>query len=150
LSFAYGNAPESSFAYNNYGFILCGVVGDIETGYQFGQLALELTNQLGEKQIRVMNMLPYNALVRPWKEHVRKTLPTFLVNYQIGLEVGNLEYVAYYAFYYSYASYSVGEELVNLEQEIEQSYNRSFETRRYPLLAEHIVANCLKFNRTFQ
>jgi len=41
LSLEYGNVSESSFSYTCYGFILCGVISDIESGYQFGRLGLE-------------------------------------------------------------------------------------------------------------
>ncbi len=39
LSLDCGNAEQSVCAYAVYGLILCGIVGDIESGYQFGQLA---------------------------------------------------------------------------------------------------------------
>jgi hypothetical protein len=39
LSFEYGNAFASPFAYANFGLVVCGNVGDIETGYELGQLA---------------------------------------------------------------------------------------------------------------
>ena len=41
LSIEYGNTPASAFCYASYGLVLCGKVGDIESGYQFGQLALK-------------------------------------------------------------------------------------------------------------
>ncbi len=42
LLIEYGNMMLAPFAYAAYGIILCGVVLDIEAGYQFGQLALSL------------------------------------------------------------------------------------------------------------
>ena len=42
LSVKYGNTPLSAFAYAWYGTILCGVVVDINSGYEFGQLALQI------------------------------------------------------------------------------------------------------------
>src|SRR5579883_3398682 len=46
LSIQYGNMFVSPFAYANFGLILCGIVGNIETGYEFGHLALRLLPHL--------------------------------------------------------------------------------------------------------
>ena len=45
LSIAHGNTPASTFAYTSHGLVLCGMVGDIEAGYQFGHLGLKLLAQ---------------------------------------------------------------------------------------------------------
>jgi len=42
LSLKYGNAPLSSFGYANYGVIHCGVLGDMDSGYRYGQMAQTL------------------------------------------------------------------------------------------------------------
>ena len=41
----YGNMPLSARAYGGYGVILCGVTGDIDAGYAYGQLALRLVDR---------------------------------------------------------------------------------------------------------
>ena len=52
LSAQYGNTPLSAQAYATYGIILCGAVGDIDTGYQFGTLALNLVERLDARELR--------------------------------------------------------------------------------------------------
>jgi predicted ATPase/signal transduction histidine kinase/DNA-binding response OmpR family regulator/tRNA A-37 threonylcarbamoyl transferase component Bud32 len=118
LSLKYGNVSESTFSYVCYGFILCGVVGDIESGYKFGQLALKLLNKLGENGLRARVLQIFNSLVRHWKEHVRETLQPLLGSYKIGLETGDIEFAAYSIYLYPYYSYSIGKELIILEPEI--------------------------------
>jgi len=118
LSLEYGNVSESIFSYACYGFILCGVVSDIESGYQFGQLALDLLKKLGEKVFKARGIMLFNGLVRPWKEHVRETLQPLLGSYQIGLETGDLEFAAYSIHVYPYYSYFIGKPLVTLEPEM--------------------------------
>ncbi len=118
LSLEYGNVPESSFSYTTYGFILCGVVGDIESGYQFGQLGLDLLKRLAETGIKVRTIFVFNNFTRVWKEHVREILQPLLGNYQTSLEIGNLEYAAYSIVVYLYHSYFIGKQLVSLEQEM--------------------------------
>jgi len=118
LSLKYGNLSESSFSYASYGFILCGVVSDIESGYQFGLLSLKLLKHLSESRLKARTLFLFNVFVRPWKEHVRKTLLPFLKTYQIALERGNIEYAAYSILYYLSYSYFSGKPLAPLEQEM--------------------------------
>ncbi|MBD1804668.1 AAA family ATPase [Microcoleus sp. FACHB-SPT15] len=118
LSVQYGNASMSAFAYSLYGGFLCGLVGDIEQGYQFGQLALNLLSKWSAEEISTRTHHAVNVLVRHWKEHIRNTLDYFRSNYINGLEKGDLEYGSYSAFEYSSHAYLSGQKLTILEQEI--------------------------------
>ena len=118
LSIQYGNAAVSPFAYANYAFLLCGVVEDIEQGYQFGQLALSLMSKLNAKEISTKTSHLVNLMVRPWKEHLRNSVESLRLDYSNGLETGDLEYAAYSAFEYCYHSLFVGKPLTALEQEM--------------------------------
>ncbi|MBD2532534.1 AAA family ATPase [Nostoc flagelliforme FACHB-838] len=115
LSFEYGNAFASPFAYANFGLILCGNVGDIETGYEFGQLALKLLSPPKPHSLRARTLLIVNTFVIHWKEHVRETLQPLLEAYQSGLETGDLEFASYAAHTYCFNSYVVGNELVEVD-----------------------------------
>src|SRR4028118_1170322 len=57
LSVQYGNASVSPFAYAVYSLLLCGAVGDIERGYEFGQLALRLVSKLNAKEIEAKTQI---------------------------------------------------------------------------------------------
>ena len=118
LSIQYGNADVSPFAYANYGFLLCGVVEDIDQGYQFGQLALKLVSQLNAKEISIKTSHIVNLMIRPWKEHLRNSLESFRSDYANGLEVGDIEYAAYSAFEYCYHAFFVGKLLTTLERDM--------------------------------
>ncbi|HEY9673286.1 MAG TPA: AAA family ATPase [Waterburya sp.] len=118
LSIQYGNAAMSPFAYANYGFLLCGVVEDIEQGYQFGQLALKLVSKLNAKEISIKTSHIVNLMIRPWKEHLRNSLEPLRSDYSKGLEIGDIEYAAYSAFEYCYHSFFVGKPLTALEREM--------------------------------
>jgi predicted ATPase/serine phosphatase RsbU (regulator of sigma subunit) len=118
LSIQHGNAPQSAFAYANYGFLLCEMVGDIETGYRFGQLALRILEQVNAQEFKAKILVIVNFLIRHWKEHLRNTLLPLQEAYQSGLETGDLEFTAYSAFDYSLHSYFSGMELNSLEHEI--------------------------------
>ncbi|MDM8553238.1 AAA family ATPase [Desulfococcaceae bacterium HSG7] len=118
LSLAYGNIAESGFSYVCYGFILCGVVGDIEAGYEFSLLAADLFKQMDEKKFKIRIIFVFNGLIRVWKGHVREALQPLLGNYQLGLEIGDLEYAALSTHAFSYFSYFIGKPLAALEREI--------------------------------
>lgn len=119
LSIKYGNTAVSSYAYATYGLILSGeVVGDIETGYQFGQLALLLLDKFNAKELKARTLLIVNYFIKHWKEHLRETLTPLREAYLIGMETGDLEYAAYAACVYSYHSYVLGNDLTTVEREM--------------------------------
>jgi PAS domain S-box-containing protein len=118
ISVRHGNASESIFAYVCYGLILCAIEGDIDCGYQFGQLALNLLSRLNAKEVRARTIQVCYGHVQHWKEPVRETLNAFIQGYQSSLETGDLEYVGYCLFLYSLHSYSLGKELAELQREM--------------------------------
>ncbi len=118
LSVQYGYAAVSPFAYAVYSLLLCGAVGDIERGYEFGQLALRLVSTLNAKEIEAKTCHLVVAGVQHWKEHVRNSLDPFLSVFSRGLETGDLEYAGYAIMVWSHYSFYVGKRLIQLEQEI--------------------------------
>jgi len=124
LSVQYGNAPESAFAYANYGLILCALVSDIENGYQFGQLALKLLDKFDAKELKARTFVIINNLVRHWKEHVKESLPPLLEGYQAGLDTGDLEWAAWCIVVHHYHAYLIGRELPMLDRDMAR-YNET-------------------------
>jgi len=120
LSVKYGNVPESSYSYTAYGFILCGVVGDIDTGYRFGQLGLELVKKFGNTGVVARTILVYNYLVEIWKKPLRDTTDALLENYHTGLGIGDLEFAAYSIYCYIYHAFTAGKPLKDLDTEIDE------------------------------
>ncbi|WP_242057728.1 MULTISPECIES: ATP-binding sensor histidine kinase [Nostoc] len=118
LSLKYGNAPLSAFGYSNYGLILNSILGDIKSGYQFGKLAVSLVERQNAKDVKAKIMLGFNTTIRHWKEHIREVLKPLLESYYTAIEIGDLEYAAYYLHSYSYSSYFMSKELTELEREM--------------------------------
>ena len=127
LSLKHGNVALSAYAYATYGQILCGIVGDLDKGYQFGQLALKLLSQFDDKRLKAKVLMIVNDFVMHWRVHVKETLAPFLVAYQSGLDTGDLEFAARSAMLYGYHSYFMGKELTALEQEL-KSYTEAIAT----------------------
>ena len=118
LSIQYGNAPVSPFAYATFGMILCGMVGNIESGYQFGQLALRLLSQMNTHLLKARTLAIVNIFIIHWKDHLKEALEPFLEGYQNGLDTGDLEFAAYCAHAYCFQSFFVSKELTKVESEM--------------------------------
>ncbi len=126
LSVKYGNTAVSSYAYATYGLILSGeVVGDVDSGYQFGQLSLRLLDKFNAKELKARTLFIVNYFITHWKEHIREALSPLLDAYLIGLETGDLEYATFSAGAYCYYSLVMGKELTRLEHEMAM-YSNAF------------------------
>jgi len=118
LSAKYGNTTLSAPAYAAYGLILCGIVGDIDAGYRFGKLALNLVEQFNAKALKSITIFMVNSFIRHWKGHIKTTLQPLLEGYQSGLETGDLLSAVLCVFDYGFQSYWMGKELSGLEREL--------------------------------
>ncbi|MBD2534771.1 AAA family ATPase, partial [Nostoc flagelliforme FACHB-838] len=118
LSINYGNAIWSPVFYAGYGFVLCGVVQDIELGYKFGQLALTLAERLNTKKGKARALHLFSDHIMQWKVHLKETTPLLVEVYQEGVETGDFEIAGYAAYNVCHHSFFVGESLTQLEQKM--------------------------------
>ncbi|OLP18053.1 serine/threonine protein kinase [Leptolyngbya sp. 'hensonii'] len=118
LSIAYGNCAISAFSYADYGLVLCGIVGDLEAGYQFGQLALNILDRFQSKATRCRTFFIVYSYISHWKEPLRNHLSELQDAYQVGLETGDLESSALNAQMYCAYAYFAGHELSTLATEM--------------------------------
>jgi predicted ATPase/signal transduction histidine kinase/CheY-like chemotaxis protein/tRNA A-37 threonylcarbamoyl transferase component Bud32 len=118
LSVKYGNTSLSCNAYSFYGIILCGMVGEIELGFQFGQLALMLSNRENARKVRGKALYIVNVCIAFWKVHARETLKPLLDSYKMSVEFGDIEYAGNALDIHSHHSYFVGKELGELASEM--------------------------------
>ncbi|WP_036479641.1 AAA family ATPase [Myxosarcina sp. GI1] len=118
LSVKYGNTSLSAFAYVNYGLILCGVFDEIETGYQFGRLALKIAERFESKELIPRITAVFSTTISIWQEPLRNSLTPLQSAYQIGLEMGDLYYGTSCAYLYLFHSFFSGKELNELASEI--------------------------------
>jgi predicted ATPase/signal transduction histidine kinase/tRNA A-37 threonylcarbamoyl transferase component Bud32 len=119
----YGNHRLSSYIYACYGIILCAVTGEIEAGYEFGQLAIALLKRFNAKEIEAKTRFTIYAFINHWKYHARNVLPLLLETYQVALETGDIEQVASSIYTHCVTAYLVGDQLNELEQKY-QAYGK--------------------------
>jgi len=124
LSLGYGNAPDSAYFYNAYGLILCGVIGEINKGFEFGNMALRLLDKTDEREfgVSVRTQFSFNVCVRHWKQHLRRIISPLEIIFKKGLETGDFEIAAYAAFATNSHSYFAGIELDRIEKWISKYY----------------------------
>ncbi|MFB2923889.1 trifunctional serine/threonine-protein kinase/ATP-binding protein/sensor histidine kinase [Aerosakkonema funiforme] len=109
LCLKYGNSPLVAYAYSIYGVILLSALGDIESGYQFGQLALKLVERFNAKEIKPkVDQIFYSGL-QHWKQPAKQALEPLREGIQSGLEVGDIEFACNNAMGYCTSSLFSGE-----------------------------------------
>jgi GAF domain-containing protein len=144
----YGNSPQAAYGYTLYAWLMCGALGDIKSGYEFGQLAMKLLEQFDttELESKVVNI--FNTFIRPWQEHGREIIPAFIEAVDMNLRIGNTEYAGYSSVNYCHYIFLLGEHLdhVNDSQKlyIDLMQNLKQEQAIYSIsIVRQTVANLL-------
>ncbi len=141
LSIGYGNSPESAYSYVFYGCLLCGVMGDIDSGYRFGKLAIALLDKFDANLLKPKVHLMFNCLVRHWKEPVRASLKPYIDTIQNGLDIGDVQFACHNATNYFYFVFFSGEELGKVEQE---------HTKYMPMILKFKLEHDFYFTKIYQ
>ncbi|NES88609.1 MULTISPECIES: protein kinase domain-containing protein [Okeania] len=138
ISLKYGNSHLSAFGYVNYGLILCSILGDFNSGYEFGQLALDLLDRLNAREIKAKVYFTFNNFIRHWKEHLQETINPLLEGFQSGLSVGDLEFASYCLCFYTNNKFWVGEHLDTVAQTQKQSIDVMLKYKQ-KLVGDHLT-----------
>jgi predicted ATPase/signal transduction histidine kinase/CheY-like chemotaxis protein/tRNA A-37 threonylcarbamoyl transferase component Bud32 len=117
LAVKLGNTKEVVYFYSAYGFLIC-YLGKIEAGYKFGKLSMQMLEDLNAKQLKPKSMMVFHGFVNVWKNHIKDNLNPFLEGYQSALEIGDLEYAAHHANFYSFFIFYIGTDLTKVKQEM--------------------------------
>jgi PAS domain S-box-containing protein len=118
LSIRYGNCPVSIYSYADYGLILCGVMGDISAGYRFGQLSLQLLEQLQAASFKCRSWCVFYSHIHHWQASLQACLPKLKEAFQAGLETGDWDCATLNAFTYCQYAYHAGQELTSLAHDM--------------------------------
>ncbi len=127
-----GNSSLAAYAYAFYGVFLCSQMEQIETGYEFGQQALQVLEQFDDLEIKGKVYHLVNVAIRHWRESARDTIAPWLDTIQFTLDAGDIEYACYAAMGYCIGIFLVGEPLdavvakqatyLNLMQKFKQEF----------------------------
>ena len=90
LSIQYGKCNISAHGYAFWGIVSGSRLFEYERGYEFGQLALKLNETYGNANLtcKVFNL--FGALISPWRNHLKESIPILRNGYKVGLEIGDV------------------------------------------------------------
>jgi predicted ATPase len=116
LSLEYGKSEVSAHGYVFWGFIAGARLSEYKTGYEFGQLAIQLNEQLNNVNLvsKVCNV--FGGLISPWRRHVKKGLPILRNGYLAGVETGDA-YGAYNAYNMTLHRILIGDDFSSILEE---------------------------------
>jgi predicted ATPase/class 3 adenylate cyclase/tRNA A-37 threonylcarbamoyl transferase component Bud32 len=115
LSVRHGNNPVSAFGYATYAISLCGVLGDYEGGYRFGQVGLRVAEQFGAAAFRAKALFVFGNFVQHWKEPLRHSLEPLTQSWRLGLESGAVFEAVWATFYRLLWHLQSGDELSEVD-----------------------------------
>ena len=116
-----GNSPLSAYVYANYAYILCNYCQEIETGEEFGKLALRLANESTAKSVRPQVYVMLALYMQHRKSPLRETLDLARQGYIFAQEVGNQEWAGYSAYAFCANGFASAQNLKDLAK-VTQDY----------------------------
>ncbi len=95
LSLQYGNIAESAKGFVTFGIVLGSILGDYKSGYEFGKLAVRLSDKFRDFSQKCSACLVFAGHLNHWVKHIKWAEAIFNDSYQAGLEVGELRHSGY-------------------------------------------------------
>ncbi|NEQ67075.1 MAG: AAA family ATPase [Symploca sp. SIO2D2] len=114
-----GNSRLSAYAYGFHAWMLCSSLGEIDAGYRFGKLAIQLLEKFNAKEIKCKVYQQFNVFVRHRKEPL-EAMKELVKAVESGMEVGDIEYACYAAQDYCILQFFLGGNLEFSLQEQEK------------------------------
>ncbi|MEG4347558.1 AAA family ATPase, partial [Microcoleus sp. A003_D6] len=122
LSLQFGNTPTSAVGYCTHGLVLCAFWGEVETGYEFGRLALSLLERLNAQAMKSSTLNVFGSFIQHHRQALLATLPTFKDGYTTGIETGDFLSGGYNITTYAWDAVFAGVEVDALSSEL-AAYN---------------------------
>ena len=97
LCLQHGNCEIAAFAYIQYGFICICRYQNFYLGYEFGQVALRLSDHYNNLKIRGRVYFSFGVIINPWSKHVSFSIDSLRKAYQFSIAACDWEYAAYIA-----------------------------------------------------
>ncbi|MCU0552360.1 MAG: trifunctional serine/threonine-protein kinase/ATP-binding protein/sensor histidine kinase [Leptolyngbya sp. Prado105] len=134
----YGHSSLAAPSYNWYAIFLC-VIDDIDNGYHSAQIALALLERYNSQEFKTIVYTLNNYFVRHRKEHVKETLPAFMIGLENGIENGDLVYSSFCALNFCTHCFYLGYPLEAV-QENQEKHNKFLLKNKqdYPIYAINI------------
>ncbi|MCC5604101.1 trifunctional serine/threonine-protein kinase/ATP-binding protein/sensor histidine kinase [Nostoc favosum] len=148
LSVQYGNSPISVFGYMLYAFNLVFQYGEVDSGYEFGELSLRLHEVLRTKELEANILNMWGGLICHYKDHISQSKPYLLKGFNSGLETGSYQWSGYCSVNFLWQCL-FGNESLEKTAEVAEDFIPSLRKidknmLNYHLLAMEAIANLTK------
>ena len=120
LSMQIGNSPIAPMGYGCYGIILCSPLGDYKAGYEFGQLAMELSRRSQDKSSFSRATLIFGGFLCAWRAPLVEATTLLREGYEAGAEVGDNLYASFDGLHVVFQRIFHGENLSDINRENDQ------------------------------
>jgi predicted ATPase/signal transduction histidine kinase len=100
-----------------FAVLLCGPLNDIERGYRFGKLALELVERLGIEEARPNAIKSFFARVHHWMAPLHESIAPLRTSIRLGLDHGDPLAACRGALAYCMHLFFLGEHLASVEEQ---------------------------------
>ncbi|MCL1467533.1 trifunctional serine/threonine-protein kinase/ATP-binding protein/sensor histidine kinase [Argonema galeatum] len=129
LFFKYGHTPDSPHAYTSYGIILGDIEGNYQSGYEFGQLALKVSDKFNALAQKCIASCDFANLILPWVKHIKHAHPINNDGYLAGLKAGEMHFAGYTLFQQVFNLFYQGKNLEDILAEISTALHFCIKTQ---------------------
>lgn len=119
LCLQYGLSVYAPFAYMSYATIQL-FFGRAKRGYEYGRMALRMTDQLSAEIVRAKVMVVFYGFISFWRERLRDSIEPLGKAYEIARKNGDLQYAAFALNFRSTVRWHAGDNLAELLASIEE------------------------------
>jgi predicted ATPase/signal transduction histidine kinase/ActR/RegA family two-component response regulator len=131
LSLNYGNAPASLAGYVYHGMVLSAILDDVETGYRFGKLAIDLLDRDNPTEFDSTVLFLFAAWIQHRREPIRACLPTLKDCYTAFMEAGDFLSAGYSIAIYFESTFLAGVDLSTWMVEISDYSDALAKAKQY-------------------
>ncbi len=119
-SVRHGYSPNAGYGFSWWGITESAMLGNINSGYEFGEFAIELATRHG---LNLQQPLFFFAwIIQKFKRPLKESLSLFEKTYTLSLEKGDFEYASYARNNYIQTLFHTGRSLDVLLPEMEQAH----------------------------
>ncbi|MFN6468359.1 MAG: AAA family ATPase [Nostoc sp. SerVER01] len=167
LCIQYGNSPHAPCPYSLYGTFICkGMKGlnidrNIQLGYEFGQLSINLVEKFNLVKLKALVMHDYYGFIWHWNHLIRDSIAqeNLLDAFQTGIDIGDYEY-AFFAsvsyclirFFGGYPLEEVENNFTNFIQLMEKvmQEHSTFYAKKCRQMIINLINNSLDIDKTVE
>ena len=123
LTLTHGNSRYAPLFYAAHAGSLISAFGDIEQGYEFGNLALAVVEKFDARESRTKTYYAFPGFINHWKRPIRENFKYLLEAYKSVSETGDLVFASFALTNYIMISFWSGQNL----DSVKESYAKYFE-----------------------